>query len=202
MVALDVSIERGRLEDVLALVVNTPKSPMTGALQLTTRLVLPPGDQDVVKKLRLKGRFSIAGTRFTTLDVQKKVNELSRRGRGMSPEEMKEHVTSRFIGEFTLAGGRLDIPKVTFDVPGSVVELGGTYDLLPEQLNFKGTLFMDVKVSETTTGLKRLLLKAVDPFFNREGGGSAIPIRIVGKRSDPDFGLDRSRVFKNTDKKR
>ena len=201
-VALDVSIERGRIEDVLALAVNTPKAPMTGALQLTTRLVLPPGDQDVVKKLRLKGRFSISGSRFTTLDVQKKVNELSRRGRGMSPEEMKGLVTSRFVGEFTLAGGRLDIPKVTFDVPGSVVELGGTYDLLPEQLNFTGTLFMDAKVSETATGIKRLLLKVVDPLFNRDGGGSAIPIRISVKRSDPDFGLDRSRVFKNPDKRR
>jgi hypothetical protein len=199
---LDVSIERGRLEDILALVVNTPKPPMTGALQLTTRLVLPHDDQEVVKKLRLKGRFSIAGTRFTTLDLQEKVNELSRRGRGMNPEEMKERVMSRFIGEFTLVEGRLDIPKVAFDVPGSVVELGGTYDLLPEQLNFKGTLFMGVKVSETTTGIMRLLLKAVDPFFNREGGGSAIPIRITGKRSNPDFGVDRSRVFKNPDKRR
>jgi hypothetical protein len=201
-VALDVSIERGRIEDVLALAVDTPKPPMTGALQLTTRLVLPPGEQDVVKKLRLKGRFSISGTRFTTLDVQQKVNELSRRGRGMSPEEMKGHVTSRFVGDFTLAGGRLDIPKVTFDVPGSVVELGGTYDLLPEQLNFTGTLFMDVKVSDTTTGIKRLLLKVIDPLFNRDGGGSALPIRITGKRSDPDFGLDRSRLFKNPDKRR
>jgi hypothetical protein len=91
---------------------------------------------------------------------------------------------------------------VTFDVPGSVVELGGTYDLLPEQLNFTGTLFMDAKVSETATGIRRLLLKAVDPLFNRDGGGSAIPIRISGKRSDPDFGLDRSRVFKNPDKRR
>ena len=201
-VALAVTIEHGRLEDVLALAVNTPTAPMVGALQLTTRLVLPPGDQDVVKKLRLTGRFSIAGTRFTTLDVQEKVNELSRRGRGMSPEEMKGRVSSRFIGEFTLAKGRLDIPKVTFDVPGSVVELGGTYELLPEQLNFKGTLFMDVKVSDTATGIKRQLLKLVDPIFNRDGGGSAIPIRITGKRSDPDFGLDRSRLFKNSAKKR
>ena len=62
-------------------------------------------------------------------------------------------------------------------------------------LDFTGTLLMDAKISETQTGLKRLLLKAVDPLFKKDGGGSAIPIKIGGKRSDPAFGLDRSRVF-------
>ena len=80
-VALDVTIDRGRLEDVLTLAVKTPKPPMQGALKLTTRFVLPPGDKDVVEKLRLKGQFTIAGGRFTSDEVQRKINELSRRGR-------------------------------------------------------------------------------------------------------------------------
>ena len=88
---------------------------------------------------------------------------------------------------------------MTFDVPGSLVDLAGTYDIVPETLNFKGTLFMDAKVSETTTGIKRLLLKLVDPLFRRDGGGSAIPIKITGTRSDPSFGLDKGRLFSRKD---
>ena len=159
-------------------------------------MALQPGDQDVVKKLRLDGQFSIVGTRFTNLDVQNKINELSRRSRGQAAKMQTQRVASHFHGAFTLGAGRLTIPEVTFDIPGAVVRLAGTYDLVPETLNFSGMLFMDAKISETTTGIKRLLLKIVDPIFRKDGGGSKIPIQISGKRSDPSFGLDKRRLFK------
>ena len=42
-----------------------------------------------------------------------------------------------------------------------------------------------------------MLLKVVDPLFKqKDGTGSAIPIKIGGTRSAPDFGLDVKRVFK------
>jgi hypothetical protein len=87
---------------------------------------------------------------------------------------------------------------VKFDVPGAIVQLAGRYVLERENIDFKGTLFMDAKVSETTTGIKRILLKVVDPLFRRDGGGSAIPIKIGGVRDNPSFGLDKGRIFSNT----
>ena len=198
-VSLDLTMSQGRLEDVLRLAVKTPKPPMIGGLRLTTTFVLPPGDEDVVRKLRLNGRFTIAGTRFTNATVQDKINELSHRGSGNVREPEIPRVASRFDGTFRLGGGRLEIPGVTFDVPGSLVDLAGTYDIVPETLNFKGTLFMDSKVSDTTTGIKHLLLKLADPLFRRNGGGSAIPIKVTGPRSDPSFGLDKGRLFSRKD---
>jgi hypothetical protein len=194
-VTLDVTMNQGRLEDVLRLAVNSSRPPMVGGLRLATKFVLPPGDEDVVRKLRLDGRFAIAGTRFTDATVQDKINELSHRGSGKVREPDIPRVASRFEGSFRLGGGRLEIPRVTFDVPGSVVDLTGTYDVVPETLNFTGTLFMDAKVSDTTTGVKHFLLKLADPFFKRDGGGSAIPIKVTGRRSDPSFGLDKGRIF-------
>ena len=38
---------------------------MTGALQLTTTFLLPPGDRDVVEKLQLNGSFAIADAAMT-----------------------------------------------------------------------------------------------------------------------------------------
>ena len=198
-VSLDVTIDNGRLEDIMRMVVKTPRAPMIGGLRLKTNFVLPPGDADVVKKLRLDGNFSLTGARFTNDDVQKKIVELSRRGSGRVGDKTAElepaKVTSKFEGRFKLGDGALDIPKVTFDVPGATVQLGGAYALVPETIDFKGTLFMDVKVSDTMTGIKHLLLKVVDPLFKRDGGGSAIPIKITGTRDDPSFGLDTRRVF-------
>ncbi len=195
-VTLDVTMDDARIEDVLRLAVKTPTPPMTGTLKLTTKLVLPPGTRDVVDKLRLDGRFAIGTARFTNLDVQKKVNELSHRGRGKTPDEKQDGVVSDFKGRFKLADGTLALPGLTFNVLGAGVSLAGSYGLRSETLDFRGTLFMDAKVSQTTTGFKRVLLMAVDPLFKKTGGGSAIPIKITGTRNDPSFGLDKGRVFK------
>jgi AsmA-like protein len=193
-VVLELSIDRGRLEDLLRLAVDAPKPPMAGALRLTTSFVLPPGDIDVVRKLRLDGRFSLADARFTSDTVQEKVNELSRRGQG-KPNDKSQAMSTTFGGRFALADGTLQLPDVKFDVPGALVQLKGNYALEPETVDFQGMLFLDAKVSETQTGIKRMLLKIVDPIFGRDGGGSAIPIKVTGTRANPSFGLDRGRVF-------
>jgi hypothetical protein len=194
-VTLDVTLEPARIEDVLWLATKAAEPPMTGALTLKTRMEIPPEDRDVVEKLKLDGTFSITGTRFTNLDIQQKVDELSRRSRGR-PDGRRAPVTSDFEGSFRLADGVLTIPGVAFDVPGAIVRLSGTYGLTSEIIDFRGTLFMDARLSETVTGLKSLLLKIVDPLFRGERGGSAIPIRITGRRSNPSFGLDKGRIFR------
>ena len=198
-VSLDVTIDGGRIEDIMRMVVASPKAPMNGGLSLRTKFVLPPGDADVVNKLRLDGRFTLSGARFTSADVQKKIVELSQRGSGKVGDKAESvdpaKMASRFDGRFKLGDAHLEIPEVTFDVPGAAVQLAGGYALVPETIDFKGTLFMDVKVSDTTTGIKHVLLKLVDPLFKRDGGGSAIPIKITGTRAEPSFGLDKGRVF-------
>jgi AsmA-like protein len=195
-VALDVTMEPAQLEDVLWLAVKSPAPPMTGALTLTTKLEIPPGPVDVVEKLLLEGKFQIASTRFTNADVQRKIEELSKRGSGKVTEASAPRVTSDFAGSFKLADGTLRIPTVAFDVPGAIVRLSGTYGMRSERIDFKGTLFLDAKISETVTGFKSVLLKALDPLFKGEKGGSAIPIQISGNRGNPSFGLDKARLFK------
>jgi hypothetical protein len=113
---------------------------------------------------------------------------------------VRERVASDFRGRFKLAGGKLTLPDLTFAVPGAAVQLAGVYRLKPETLDFKGQLLLDAKLSETVTGFKSVLLKAIDPLFKqKDGTGSVIPIKISGSRSAPQFGLDRGRVFKKGD---
>jgi AsmA-like C-terminal region len=195
-VSLNVTINRGRLEDVLKLAVKAPKPPMQGALKLKTRLLLPPGDRDVVEKLRLNGRFSIAGGRFTSDEIQQKINELSRRGRAKQPELRPQQVASDFSGQFTLANGMLSLPNVTFVVPGAGVQLAGQYALRAETIDFHGNLLLDAKVSQVAGGgIKGMLLKVLDPIFEKDGR-TVIPIKINGRRQNPSFGLDAGALFK------
>jgi hypothetical protein len=196
-VTLDVNMDKARVEDVMTMAVPTPKPPMIGALRLTTKFLLPPGETDVAQRLRLDGRFAIGRTRFTNIDVQEKINELSKRGRGQAADPRQENVVSDLKGRFRLGDGRLALPDVAFSVPGAKVELAGSYALKPETLDFKGQLLIDALVSETMTGWKRWIMKPADTIFKkRDGKGSAIPIRISGSRSDPKFGLDIRGVLK------
>jgi hypothetical protein len=193
-VRLEVSIEDGRLEDLMRLAVNTPTPPMTGGVDLLTQFVLPPGKADVVDKLQLEGRFAINDGHFTNTGVQQKVNDLSGRARGRPDSPGVENVTSDFKGRFALANGRLELSPVTFDVPGAIVELTGAYGLRRETLDFSGRLYMDAKLSQAVGGFKSLLLRLADPFF-RKNGRTVVPLKIDGTRKDPHFGLDVKRVF-------
>ncbi len=196
-VVLDLTLEDSRLEDVLRLAVDTPEPTMTGGLTLQTAFRLPPGDQDVVEKLELDGVFNISGGRFTNGEVQQRINGLSARARGQRQEEGQApaRVTSDFSGTFELGNGALSLTPVTFDIPGAVVELSGRYGLQRETLAFSGNLYMDAKVSQTTTGLKSLALRLIDPLFRRNGR-TVIPLNVEGTRADPQFGLDMGRVFR------
>jgi hypothetical protein len=195
-VTLDVKLDKARIEDMLTMAVKDPKPLMTGALQMTTKFVLPPGETDVVERLRLDGRFAIAKARFTKIDVQAKINELSHRARAKDVDDAKDNVVSNFQGRFKLASGTISLPDLAFETPGAKVLLAGQFALKPETLDFKGQLLMDAKISQTVGGIKGLLLKVVDPIFKKDGGGSAIPIKIGGTVKEPSFGLDVRRVFR------
>jgi hypothetical protein len=198
-VTLDVDMPKARIEDVMYMVVKAAKPPMKGALKLTTKLVIPPGTSDVIRRLQLNGHFDIHHATFTNYDVQGRIVELSRRGRGNPADQARPQVASDFNGRFIQRNGVLTLEELRFDVPGARVTLNGRYGLEAETIDFKGNLLLDAKVSQTVTGFKSLLLRLADPLFSRPGGGSSIPIKIEGTRTNPKFGLDMSRVFKRGD---
>jgi hypothetical protein len=193
-ISLDVSAN-GPFEDFLRLAVKAPKPAMRGGIVMKTALVIPPGDIDVVEKLQLNGSFQIRRGQFTSDTVQDKVDELSRRGRGEPKNAEVSDVTSDFGGAFTLRNGRLDLPKFVFAVEGARVALGGNYGLPSQQLDFEGSLILDAPLSKTTTGIKSLLLKVVDPLFRKDGAGAVIPIVVAGTVDQPSFGLDKGRII-------
>jgi hypothetical protein len=195
-VRLDVTIDQGRLEDIMRLAVRTEEPPMAGGLTLSTSMTIPPGRVDVVDKLLLDGRFAIEQGRFTNREVQRQVAELSRRGSGRKPGTVNPaRVRSNFAGRFRLADAELSLNGLTFDVPGAVVEMSGAYSLRRETLAFAGGLYLDARLSQTVSGFKSLLLKPIDPLFRRNGR-TRLPLKISGTRNAPRFGLDVRRVFR------
>jgi hypothetical protein len=189
-VDLQVSVKGGRLEDILPLGVKGHTSPMKGSLGFEARLIIPPENVDVIDKISIDGQFEINGASFTQPQIQEKVDELSRRASGRSEKDAtRSNVLSGLNGNFTLGKGIMSISDLSFAIPGASVHLNGQYGLQDDRLDFKGRLLLKAKLSQTTTGIKSLLLKIVDPFF-RDDGITNLPIKITGSREKPSFGLN------------
>ncbi len=195
-VLLDVSAGQARIEDLLRLAVKSSKPLMTGDINLKTKFNLPPGEEDVARRLILNGGFTIQSARFTSLNVQQRLESLSRKGQGVQASDNSGSSVFNLKGRFVLKGGKMTFSSLSFSVPGASVQLHGSYGLISENLDFHGTLRLEAKLSQMTTGIKSLLLKPIDPLFARKGAGTVLPIKITGTKDQPAFGLDLGKLIK------
>lgn len=193
-IVLNVKTDRARLGDVLRLVGKSP--PMTGDISVQALLEIPHGPEDVEQRMKLKGSFTIQSARFTDPEVEEKITHLSRRGQGKPGQDSGEGAASNFKGDFALSNARMSFSKLTFDVPGASVNLRGDYGLLSGNLDFRGVLKLESKISQTTTGIKSLLLKPIDPLFKGKNAGTVVPIKITGERQHPSFGVEYGKLLK------
>jgi hypothetical protein len=192
-VELDVLLGRARIEDLLKLGIKTDPPIMTGAVEMKTKLSLPAGREDIANRLKLAGSFHIPEAHFTNEKVQDRIDSLSMRSRGtqkLRPGQGDATVTSDLEGRFTLIEGVLSFSYLHFLVPGTHADMTGKYSLDGQTFDFHGLLRLDAKLSQMTTGWKSILLKPVDPFFQKHGAGTELPFKISGTREAPRFGLD------------
>lgn len=189
VISLDVVLDKGRMEDLLRLAVKSDPPPLTGAVAFHTKFLLPPGEQDVIERLQLDGRFVTHTAAFTSPKPTEKLKALSRRGQGKPDEPEAGSGIFDLSGKFRLHNATIQFSDLTFRVEGAAVSLHGTYGLRTEALDFRGTLTLDAKLSQTTTGVKSFFLKVVDPFFAKKGAGAVVPIKVTGTRDKPSFGL-------------
>jgi hypothetical protein len=187
---------RTGLGDFLRLAINSATPPMKGKIGFDTKVKIPPGETPVIERMQLDGRFTLGDVTFTSATVQQKISSLSHHAQGEPKSTETDDVTAQFAGRFLLRNGVLGLPQLKFEVPGAHVSLDGNYALQSGKIDFQGTAKLDATISQMTTGVKRILLKPVDPLFRRDGAGTVLPIRISGTRGSPSFQLDVGRVLK------
>jgi len=189
-IRLDVTMPRGDLRDLLRLAMKGVPF-MEGQIRLNTKIEIPPLTGKVREKLLLDGTFEVTGGKFLKSRIQDQIDSLSRRSQGQPNNQAIDEVVSRMGGRFMLENEIIRFTPVSFSVPGSGIDLTGSYDLDRDVLDFQGTLKMQATVSETMVGWKRWVLKPLDSFFSNEGVGSLLNIRVQGTAGSPEFGLNR-----------
>ncbi|MFC5861054.1 AsmA-like C-terminal region-containing protein [Acidicapsa dinghuensis] len=201
-IQLDVTVDRGNIEDILKISADQQTPFVIGNLTLHTDFHLPPGQQNVIDKLELNGQFHLAQAKFTSDKIQGRIEELSLRGQG-KPDEVKSTdpttVLSEMQGHFKLGDGQLDLPDLDYNVPGAEIKVHGSYGMQQGSLNFQGDAKLQASLSQVVGGWKGFLLKPVDPLLHKNGAGTDVPIHVEGTRQDPKFGVDFGRIGK-TDK--
>ncbi|CAN5871559.1 hypothetical protein BH18ACI5_BH18ACI5_27720 [soil metagenome] len=194
-IELDVVMDDARVEDVLRLAVKSSSPALVGRLKSKIQFLLPPGKVDALTKLQLNGSFEIASARFSEGGLQARINALSQKAKGPATAgDPPDRVASDFAGRFALKQAVVNFPRLTFAVPGARLDLAGSYAIRSEALDFRGSVRMDAKLSQLTTGVKSVLLKAVDPLV-RSKNATVIPITVAGTAEKPKFGLDVKRAL-------
>ena len=193
IIDIDLNVPNGRIQDFLDLAVKTRPVIMTGTVRMKMKLHVPYGKESVAKKMAVKADFGLQRIHMTNPQWQDKIDMLSQRAQG-DPKAAKpgaEDVESQMKGKFTMEQGKLNFSTLTYDLPGAEVRLVGEYSLDGERFDFHGDLQTQAKLSQmVAAGWKSFLLKAVDPFFTKDGKGAQIPVVISGTKDAPKFGLD------------
>jgi hypothetical protein len=101
-----------------------------------------------------------------------------------------ETVLTDLKGRVLLEQGIAKFSDLSFGIPGASARMDGTYNLLNHKIDLHGRMQVDTKISKTSTGVKALLLKAMDPFFRKKKKGEIVPVHIEGTYEHPQFGLD------------
>ena len=194
--ALDFAVRDGRIQDILWLFVRGNRPPLSGATSFKAHVTVPPEGKPFLKEVTLQGEFDIENGHFEKLSRQQSVDELSETARGekkAKPEEKKdepeEDVTSHTHGRVDVHDGVATFSELLYSVPGADARMHGTYNLLNEKVDLHGTLRMDTKFSQSTSGIKALFAKVLDPFLNKKHG-SVVPVVVDGTYRNPHFGLD------------
>ena len=190
--SLSITVHEGRIQDVLSLFVQD-KPPLMGVANFQADILLPPDRRRFLRNVNLRGDFAIRDERFRNPETETELDKLSQRARGNSKQANAndpESALSTLSGHVLLRDGVATFANVIFGVPAASAHLDGNYNLINEKVDFHGILRAEAELSQTTSGVKSVLLKPLDRFFKKNNAGTQIPMSLTGTYSNPHFGVD------------
>jgi hypothetical protein len=190
---LHVVMEKGRVEDMLALSMKGHPTLMRGDLMTKTHVEIPQGPVSVSRKMRIEGTFAITGAMLNDPKMQAQLDSMSMRAQGkpkLANVRDAEVVGASAAGKFSQANAVLDVGELDFKIPGAQAKMNGQVHLVGSTFEFRGKVRTEATVSQMTTGWKSLLLGPFDKLLKKNGAGVELPIKVTGKGSTYDLRLD------------
>ena len=180
----------GNITDWLELLAHNHHAKMTGAMKFRTIVYVPPGEQDFIKRVNLRGDFEIGQAEFTKPTTQQQVNNLSRIAQGQKASDDPESVFENMRGHVEMENAVANVSDLYFGVPGALAHMHGTYGIESDKIDLHGNLRVDQKLSKGESGVKGAFLKVIEPMMKKKRAGEVVPVKITGTMKDPSYGLD------------
>src|SRR6202140_777259 len=184
---IDLACNHGRIEDTFFPFIHSPKSPLTGNVAFQMHVVIPSGQDPFLKKLELKSDFQITNARFPNPKTESRMEKVSERPDQKQPEE---GALATLKGQVTVLHGIAHFTELTAQDGDASAWFRGNYDLTDERVNMHGKLKTEASLTKTTSGIKAVFAKALEPLFKKGPHAKVIPVKISGTFHHPSFGLD------------
>jgi hypothetical protein len=189
-VSVGATEQEGRIQDWLFLLAKSQRPALTGAMNFRAQVAVPPGKRTFIERVNLRADFGIDAASFVSAATQQAVDNLSQVAEGEKENDDPANVVEHLKGHVVLNHAIATFSDLSFSVPGALAHLHGTYGLLTQNINLRGSLQLDNKLSKGAKGMKSVLLKSVEPFLKKAKAGEIIPIKVGGTFSHPSYGLD------------
>jgi hypothetical protein len=190
--SFDLTVPEGRLDDLLYMFTKDQPG-MSGNVTVAGKFLWPPGPRTFLDKIRMDLGFGMQGSRFTSPKTQGSIDRISESARGEKKKEQAEDLRtalSEVHGNIQVRNGIAAISNGSFQVSGADAAVHGTYNLLNRRVDLHGTLDTRGDLSDTTAGLKALVLKAITPLFKKRGSMRIVPFEITGSYGNTAVGID------------
>jgi len=190
--ALTAQVDGGRVEDLEDMFTHSKLPSLVGTISLRSTIDLPPGDEPFLRRLQMAGHFETVGDKFHNPKTQGLLNRLAESGKGETKKEQNADsrtVRSAMKSQVAVRGGVARISGLLLTAPETAARMDGTFDLISKDVDLKGTLKTDGKLSDTQTGFKSFAVKIITPFMKKHGS-TVVPFEIKGKIGDLSTKLD------------
>src|SRR6202034_2511016 len=203
--SLNFTVRNGHIEDLLPIFVAGHKqpSPFAGETNLTAQVTVPPMGKPLLEELALEGDFDISDGHFEKATTKASVDKFSAGASGENketnanppPADSAESVAAQLRGHVVLRSTIATMTNLWLSIPGADANMHGTFNVVDQKINFRGTVRTNAGLSQQTSGLKSMFARVLDPLFKRKRG-TVVPVVMSGTYHDPHFGLDLNPVNK------
>jgi hypothetical protein len=184
---IELNCDRGRIEDTFYPFVKSSKMPLVGNVAFQMHVVIPSGEEQFLKKIEVQSDFRIQDARFTNPQTQSRLSKISERHDQKQPDE---NTLADLNGNVRLLNGIAQFSKLSARDGNATAWLHGNYDLTNERVNMHGQLTTEASLTNTTSGIKSVFAKALEPLFKKGHHQKVVPVKISGTYHNPSFGLD------------
>jgi hypothetical protein len=184
---IELNCDRGRIEDTFYPFVKSAKVPLVGNVAFQMHVVIPSGQESFLKKIEVQSNFRIQDARFTNPQTQSRLSKISERHDQKQPDN---DTLADLSGNVRLLNGIARFSKLSARDGNATAWLHGNYDLTSERVDLHGQLTTEASLGNTTSGIKAVFAKALEPLFKKGGHQKVVPVKISGTYHNPSFGLD------------